>query len=269
MANAKKEKEVVDEVSKEDEKSTPKKTKAIPYVQRWFDDYVVNDKEDIKIICQNTATSIAEQFAININGGFNVIYAATFYETFLSILRFIREKQKTYNEFSINIADLVVVGYTNNDDESNEKVGNFFPFVEYIGKYTKVINNNDHMAVDKTNSSVIRWKELNIKQNIEFMKKIQMDAFESVSKNMKINLRTDEAIIPIFCTFLYYVAEYMKYKFKEANHTEVSEVKMNVLGLFDIFYSYDEEEGKEIVDIIPGIKMKLELKMDNVADRGR
>lgn len=268
MAKKKVEEEIMEETNDE-EKSLPKKNKAVPYVQRWFDDYVVNDKDDIKIICQNTATSIAEQFSININGGFNVIYAAAFYETFLSILKFIREKQKTYNEFSINIADLVVVGYTNNDDDANEKVGNFFPFVEYIGKYTKVINDDDRMASDKTTSNVIRWKELNVKQNIEFMKKIQLDAFESISKNMKINLRTDEAIIPIFCTFMYYVAEYMKYKFKEANHTEVSEVKMNVLGLFDIFYSYDEEEGKEIVDIVPGIKMKLELKMDNVADRGR
>ena len=258
MAKKKVEEEIIEETNDE-EKSLTKKNKAVPYVQRWFDDYVVNDKDDIKIICQNTATSIAEQFSININGGFNVIYAAAFYETFLSILKFIREKQKTYNEFSINIADLVVVGYTNNDDDANENVG----------KYTQVINDDDRMASDKTASSVIRWKELNVKQNIEFMKKIQLDAFESISKNMKINLRTDEAIIPIFCTFMYYVAEYMKYKFKEANHTEVSEVKMNVLGLFDIFYSYDEEEGKEIVDIVPGIKMKLELKMDNVADRGR
>ena len=56
-------------------------------------------------------------------------------------------------------------------------------------------------------------------------------------------------------------------KYKEAEGTDVSEVSMNVLGLFDIFYSFNEEENQEIIEYQPNIMMKLALKSDSVAGR--
>ena len=47
-------------------------------------------------------------------------------------LEFIRKKEKVYNNFTIQIAQSLNIGYTNNDDEENEKVGNFMPIMEYI-----------------------------------------------------------------------------------------------------------------------------------------
>ena len=40
---------------------------------------------------------------------------------------------------------------------------------------------------------------------------------------------------------------------------------MNVLGLFDVFYSFDEENNREIIEFQPNITMKLALKSDEVA----
>ena len=42
---------------------------------------------------------------------------------------------------------------------------------------------------------------------------------------------------------------------------------MNVLGLFDVFYSYDEDEDKEYLEYSPGITVKLATKNDAIASR--
>ena len=42
---------------------------------------------------------------------------------------------------------------------------------------------------------------------------------------------------------------------------------MNVLGLFDVYYSYNDEDNQEIIDFAPNITMKLALKNDETANR--
>ena len=60
---------------------------------------------------------------------------------------------------------------------------------------------------------------------------------------------------------------YIKHKYKELEKTDVSEISMNIMGLYDIFYSFDEEDDKELVECSPNITMKLALKNDNTASR--
>jgi len=64
-----------------------------------------------------------------------------------------------------------------------------------------------------------------------------------------------------------HISNYIKYKYKEAEKADVSEVSMNVLGLFDIYYSYDDENKKEVIEMVPGISVKLFLKSDSIAGR--
>ena len=63
------------------------------------------------------------------------------------------------------------------------------------------------------------------------------------------------------------ITNVLKVKFKEAKGTDVSEVHMNVLGLFDAYYSYTEEDNQEIIEFQPNVTMKLALKADDVAGR--
>ena len=258
MARKPKEDDQVIDLKKEVKKET--------FVTRWFNDYVVDNKDDIKIICDLTSRSVEEQFKIYLKSGNTEVYAVVFYATFMTILDFIKQQQKVRNNFTIEIANSINIGYTNNDNEDNEKVGNFMPLMEYISINRNIINDST-MSEDVTATNCLKWKELNIKKTVEYYKEIQEKAYEKLRTEYKTSLRTSEAVIPIFCIFMDNVTNVLKHKFKEAEGTDVSEVSMNVLGLFDVYYSFDVESGKECIEFEPNIAMKLALKNDDIASR--
>lgn len=237
------------------------------FVTRWFKDYAVNNSLELKIVCDLTARSAQEQFDLHSTTGNNETYAVIYYVTFISILEFIRGKQKRYNNFTIAICNSVNIGYTNNDDEENEKVGNFMPIMDYIGINRSIVGNTSETDPDVATENFLRWKELNIKKNVEYYKDIQEMAYDKLLKDYKVHLRTSEAVIPLFCTFMDFIVSILKEKYKEAQGTDVSEVSMNVLGLFDIFFSYNEEDNVDVIEFQPNILMKLALKSDSVAGR--
>lgn len=258
---ARKPKEVEQEI---DIKANEKKE---TFVTRWFNDYAVNNKQELKIICNLTARSAEEQFSLYLRSGNTEVYAVVFYATFMTILEFIRSKQKVRNNFTIEICNSINLGYSNSNDDNNEKVGNFMPIMEYIGINRNIVDGVSSMELDKTTQNFIRWQELNIKQNVSYYKEIQERAYERLKSEYKTNLRTSEAVIPLFCIFMDHITNVLKMKFKEADGTDVSEVSMNVLGLFDVYYSFNEEDNLEIIEFQPNISMKLALKSDDIASR--
>ena len=246
---------------------TSAKPKKETRASRWFNDNVTNNKEEMKIICQLTARSAYEQFSLSVMKNVET-YAVIFYATFMTILDYIRSKEKTYNNFTIEICNSINIGYTNNDNEENEKVGNFMPIMEYIGINRSIISDStDINDPNQTTRSYLRWKELNTKKNSEALYTIQTNAYEMLKKEFAIDTRSQEAIIPLFCTFMDLICNVIKMKYKEAEGTDVSEVSMNVMNLFDIFYSFNAEENVEIIEFTPNIAMKLALKDDSNACR--
>ncbi len=245
------------------------------FVTRWFNDYAVNNKEELKKICELTARSAEEQFTMYLTTGNNEVYAVIFYATFMSILKFIRGKQKQYNNFTIEICNSINLGYTNNDDENNEKVGNFMPVMEYIGINMTVVDDDssdeeedsDKKDENRTKNNFIRWKQINIKKNVEYFKEIQESAYQVLQEEYKTRIRTSEAVFPLFCIFMDHITNVLKEMYREAEGTDVSEVSMNVLGLFDVYYSFDADSNQEIIEFSPNIRMKLALKNDSNASR--
>lgn len=236
------------------------------FVTRWFNDNCSNNRDDIRTICELTARSAEDQFGMSLRSGNSEVFAVIFFATFMSILDFIKEKQKRYNNYTIEIANSVNVGYTNNDSDDNEKVGNFQPLMEYIGSNRNIINSSQ-MDVDTTTKNFILWKELNVKKNIEHYKEMQELAFAKLLSEFKTDIRTSEGIIPLFCIFMDNIIGLLKMKYREAEGTGISEVSFNVLGLFDVFYSFNEDDNQEIIEFDPNITMKLALKSDSIAAR--
>lgn len=259
MAKKEKEHEEEVEVNSNQKKET--------FVTRWFKDYAVNNARELAIICDLTARSAQEQFKLFLNNKGNVeVFGVVFYATFVTILEFIRSKQRTWNQYSIEICKSVNIGYTNNDNEHNEKIGNFMPIMEYIGVNMNIVDDRPS-SLDTISTNSIRWKELNSKKNIEGYNEIQEKAFKRLKDEYKVNMRTSELIIPLFCIFMDNITNVLKMKFREAEGTDVSEVSMNVFGLFDVFYSFNEEENQEIIEFQPNIFMKLALKSDENASK--
>ena len=246
-----------------DLKNEPKKE---TFVTRWFKDYAVNNRDDLKTVCDMTARDAEEQFKMRLKSGNTEVYAVVFYATFKCILDFIKTKQKTYNNFTIQIANSINIGYTNNDDEDNEKVGNFMPLIEYISVNRSIVDDSP-MEEDTTAINYIKWKELNIKKTAEYYKEIQNNTYELLRTEYKTSLRTAEAVFPLFGCFMDNITNLLKFKYKEMEGTKISEIQMDILGLFTIFYSYDSEEDNEVIEMQPDIFTKLYLKNDDVASR--
>ena len=250
-----------------DEPTTPVKKETI--ASRWFTNYAVNNTSEMKIVCEMTARSVQKQFGIRVTSGNYEIFAVVYHTIFMTILDFIKKKQSSYNSFSFAAANSALIGYVNNTDESNEKVGNFMPVIKYVGINTSI---NPENIIEKDEnvllaSKYIKWNVANSKQTVDYYKEVQEDAYNRLTKEFGIKLRTSEAIIPLFCIFMDHVVNVIKLKYQEVMGTGVSEVSMNVLGLYDIYYSFDEEENNEVIEMTPNVTTKLQLKSDIESDR--
>lgn len=242
-----------------EEKQEPKKiTKTV----KWFNEYCVENKSDIKTICDITSRSIQNQFNMFVKSSNTEVYALIFFVTFSSILDFLSKKQNQYDNFSFEICNSMNIGYTNNTDDNNEKVGNFMPIIEYISINRTIIRDEDYTGDDAIQRSCIQWKQQNLKQNQNFCDEIQNKAATTLKNEYGIHLITNDIVIPIFCIFIDTVVQVLKLKFQEALSQDVSEVSMNILGLFTAYYSFNEEENKEVIEYVPGIYTKLRSKSD-------
>ena len=246
-----------------------KKERKETFVTRWFKDYAVNNREEMKICCDLTARSADEQFKMIIINGHTELFAVVYYVTFVTILEFIASKQKSrvYNDFSMEICNSINIGYTNNTNEENEKIGNFMPIIEHISINRSITNDMDPKDPDATPTGVIRWMSMNAKKNAEYYKDIQEKAYNTLKEDYHLDIHVSEAVIPLFCIFNDHIVNVLKMKYKEAQGTNVSEVSMNVFGLYDIFYSFDEDTNTEQIEYQPGIRCKLAMKNDDLAFR--
>ena len=234
------------------------------FVVRWFEEHCPNNAKDIRAICELTARSAEEQFGMCVRSSNHEVFAMVFFATFQSILDFLRDHQKRYSQYTIEIGGSVNIGYCNSQSEDNEKVGNFMPIMEYIG-INRTIVDPTTIGIDTTTKNFIRWKELNVKKNVEHYKQIQELAYNRILTDYRTDLRTSEATIPLFCIFMDHINSVLRMKYLEAEGTTVDEISLNVLGLFDAYYSYDETDGKECYEYTPSVFFKLSLKNDTVS----
>lgn len=239
------------------------------FASNWFDTNCVNNKKELRYVCDLTARSVAEQFSMVVRSNNTEVFAVIFYATFMSIMEYIKSKQKTYSQFSMQIANSLNIGYTNNDDDENEKVGSYLPFMEYVGINRSIIHqeDDDEYTGNTSATNYIRWRQLNTKKEVEMMKEVQNNAYQKLQSEYHISLRTEEAVIPIFCIFLDNLVSVAKELYKQADGTGVSEVSINVFGLFEVYYSYDEEAQHEVIEYQPEYAMKLFIKDDSLAAR--
>lgn len=242
----------------------------IPWALRWFNQYVIDDKEDIRKICAVVDKMASEKLDIAIanNGGHMEVYAAVFHGILTAIMEYMRSKQKEgYKQFTIELGNSLNFGYDNDDDENNEKVGNFMPILEYIGTSTHPQRPRD-TGVSNTNTiaaAAMNWKSANMKKTTSHYQAIQEIAYKILSKSYRVQLPTSELIFPIFCLFLDNMAAVLKYKYNELQGTGVSQVSMNVVGMFKATYSFDVINNEEIIQYQAFPAIKLGMKSDTMS----
>lgn len=192
--------------------------------ENWYVKNVVEDHEDIETIANLAKKALYDKLSIEINSTDVVI--STYGVIFKVIEDYIKEQQESHPEYSLNIANRFEIGYTNTDDESQEKVGNFMI-------YMKVLENNAmDMQIDEDEDRTIelatQWNAANITSNVEAVKEISARSLRRASQDLEIELGSLEVVIPFFCIVLEQIIAYMKIKRAEEN---VQEYEINLCGL--------------------------------------
>lgn len=219
-----------------------------------YNSNVNEDGDDINQICDVASKIIKEKFLVNI-ADYRII-GAMFRETYMSFLEKLKELEKSYSNYSIDVAGRFTIGYTTTDNEDDEKQGNFMVFIEDHGTSKK---NNDPDITASAKERVVQWCIENISVQPDVVNAVSLIAMEKLKK-LDIVLASNEFVIPIFIVIYDTLVNYLKIRRSECGSFEY---EVNFISCFNI--KAMEGENGDIIAIRPNIEAKLELKNDALA----
>lgn len=223
-------------------------------LQTWFNANVVDDVEECKTIAEMAIRECLKRW--NISFGTPETVLAFYSIVYNCIVEELRTKRGEKVEFAIDIANLIQIGYDdNNDDGEQEKSGNFCPFIfELSQQQTSWNEDPDMSSIERCN----QWVSENIKEQKKTINSIATAALKALVDVADIHLGSSVAIFPLFTTIHEQVVSFMKVKQAD---TGASEVMINFAGNFDI-YCRVVEGGETVIEYSPKPSMKLGIKSD-------
>lgn len=228
-------------------------------LKNWYDDTVVEDREDCNNIAGMASRECLKRWNIGIGTNDEPEMVLGFYSVvFNTIIDALREKRNDAPEFAINIADVVQIGYDDSvDDGEQEKQGNFCPYIYDLGKKTDVTEDPDIDAVERC----VRWNSENMKSQKKILSAIATNSVKNLIELLDIHLGSPEAVFPLFTTIHEQLVLYMKTKQAESGD---SEVMINFAGNFDV-YCRLVDGGETVIEYSPKPSLKLGIKNDSAA----
>ena len=224
--------------------------------ESYFNEYAVENQEDIITICESASITIWDRFRTRFDDP--RLLAAISSKIYLAFMSTLKKLQKEYSSFNINICDRLEIGYNNKEDEEDEKVGNYNVYVRHLNN-TKKSNEADDPTATPTERAV-QWNTENVIDQPTVLRDISIVASESL-KDIDINLATSELILPIFITVYEALVNFLKIKRRE---TDNFEYEINFMSCFTIGARETEDDFDQIY-IIPPIEKKLDIKDDTIA----
>ena len=224
----------------------------------YFNERCVEDREHIETICRTAASIIYKRFKANFDDD-AILVGSTFSKIFEVCIKQLMTFHEKYSEFKINLFNRLEIGYDNNNDEENEKVGNFMIFLIPLS-----IDKKDDSVLDpdaKAAQLATEWLSQNSINTPKTLSKISVDALDAL-KDIDINIGISELIFPIFITVYETLVNYIKIKRKETNEFEF---EINFLSCFSIGFRESAEDETGDIYIRPSIGLKLDFKSDHKA----
>lgn len=221
----------------------------------YFKNYCVEDQDDVILICQAASSKIYDRVKLKLDDP--KLLAVIFSQIYEAILDELKSLEDKYTEFKIDIADRLEIGYTNSEDEDDEKVGNFMIYMKHLSSSKK-----DDSEVDPTLKSADlanRWNTENIVNQPEILKKISITACEKL-KSIDVYLASSELIIPIFVYVYEAITSVLSIRRKELDEFEY---EINFISCFYIgAREAENDDASDQIYIRPNIESKLKLKND-------
>ena len=226
--------------------------------EAYFKEMVNENEEDILTICETASRSLNDDIKIPINDP--RLIGVMFAVTYDSIIKKLKELESSgeWLDQEINIADRLIVGFSTNENEDDEKMGNFMVYLRDNKITHKRMEVDDPMAPSKERS--VQWMTENIQNNPKLLKDIAILSIKGL-KEYDIQIQDEEIIWPIFCYTYDSIVNYLKIRRAEMNEFEYE------IYFMSCFYIGARESEDDLVDIYitPNIDSKLTLKDDTLA----
>lgn len=218
----------------------------------YYADSIYEDEEHLQMVGETANRILFDRFHITIES--YKMTTVIFLKTCEVIMDKLKKLITEYNEFTINICDRVSFGFSNNENEDDEKAGNFMVFMKHL-KDSPRLEKSDDITMSNM-ERVVQFNSENIKAQPELIRGISVDTVKYL-RDVDIQLSNSELIIPIFVTYYESLVSYVKIKRKEEDSFDF---EMNLVTM--TVGSREGESGEDVIYIRPSIESKLALKND-------
>lgn len=227
---------------------------AMTKAEKWWEENVVNDAEELEQIGELAARMLREKLRIEVSP---ITLIAIYCVTFESILRVLKKKQKEFKSYSINIAGCINVSYNTLEDDTSEKEGNFAPFIQQISTGSLPDSGLDPSA-HKTIELCTAWNESHIVEQPDVISEIAGDALRHFLDELGLKTFAKEAVIPIFGIVHDTIISWLKLRRVDTKSVSAS---IDVAGLYQVEV-VETNEGTENVEYECSVSTKLGTKDD-------
>lgn len=226
-------------------------------LELWYRDNVVEDETQCKNVAGMAQEKLLEKFDIGITPEqVMAIYCITYDQ----IIQKLREKREdSPDQFVINIANVVKIGYDNvEDDGESETLGNFNVFIEHVGGTPKSISEDGSTdSIDACN----QWMHANTEEQKKIIETIAAAAIKALSNEVDIVIAEPVVIFPIWVTTHEALVKFVEVARADENS---SDYFMNFCNALEIHCQL-QEDGTTAIVYKPNISEKLGIKSNVIA----
>lgn len=229
-------------------------------LDEWYHNTIIEDVDECNLIARMAMTEALEKFDIGLDEQHTLALYCTTYDEIIRELQ--KKREDNPDQFVINIADVVKIGYDNiEDDENSETSGNFNIFIEHVGNTPKMpdAGNAEH-SIDACN----QWLHENINEQRKIIEAISAQAVKHLHEDLEIEISSASAIIPLWVITHRCLVSFINTKRSEEN---VSDAFINFCNALEIHCQL-QEDGSTIITYKPNISEKLNIKSNAIASSG-
>ena len=232
----------------------------------WFDENVVENVEELLEVGKITNVILKDKLNLGITSPKSTI--AYYAIIFNCICEAIIEQEDKWDDFCVNVADRIKVGYTTTSSEDDEKSGNFMVFIQHV------YNTSTDESLDEEEEDTVvlctQWNAANVKAQTEIIKNIAGTLVEFLAPVGKAVIDFLMALNPVYLIIKLItgiagaIKDFFKSDEKEVEAEEpVSEEAASALGVTADAYNNMEQQKMNLFE------SKMNAVLKQIKDLGK
>lgn len=214
-------------------------TNSEPVYMQWYRTMIVDNQKDIYDIACTSAERLKKSLRIPIGPEMTIALYCGMLESFM---HYLKEKQKDFPEFWINIWDTLEIGYNTLENDEDEKTGNFNIKIYYLQDAPKVVTNSTLQTTDEIVSAWVAAHNMNVDTDY-LIRDIFAFSKEYLMGHFNLTVERPETLLLIFLCINNEMVFAVKMKRQEL---QASDFFITIAGLFQI-HCQDTDKGEMVM----------------------